>query len=484
MSFFVLPAISTVWIAGLAYLLWLKTRSLVFVFGGLALYFWSIHGAWGIIYEKSVGNSELLRYHYIERTLFSIALNDSYFATLLYYALFCILVLSVALIFTTGRSYRKNAPAECLAAPNHTILLAFSVLCGVLSYLLIANVFARAVVLGQTGYAAVGMETVQFFTIHQILGRAALYVALIGFAILLCGPNAVYFAANFKWHHLAAYLTVLLVLVGYMMLLGDKNELFGGFVLAALLYIANHRAPRVGRMVVASVFLFLLVASVDYLRGFALLSGGVSKITLGDFLRVTSSIFFSNEAFAAHFSMYGAVHFGLKPSLGEGIKAFLFSVIPRNIWPDRPVGTYAFYVKGVNALPGHGYTIHHATAWYLDFGVAGIILGAILLGTIWTSLYNRFARGQFGVSLLANIFWVIAPFSFTAYFPNIIRAGIGVYKGVIIGAFIFPVLALYLACVRWRILPWQRSGRKDNDIGTGNIPGTGVEGGAVADSQC
>ena len=147
--------------------------------------------------------------------------------------------------------------------------------------------------------------------------------------------------------------------------------------------------------------------------------------------------------------MYGALEFRLEPTYGTSITNLAASVIPRAFWKDRPDDIYVYYAEGVQALPGQGYSINHATGWYLNFGVPGLIIGAILLGLVWTACYNRFLQAPNHSSRWMRIFTLIAPWTFTSYLPMIIRAGPEVYKGVCIEAFLLPTLVFWIASRDW-----------------------------------
>jgi len=449
MPFYSLLFVTTSSLFLLAYLIWRKTRALVFRFGAVCLYFWSLHGAWAVVFDKRGGDSGL-NYHYIEGKLFTIFLDFEYFLSIGYYAVFCIVVLLVALVFSSPKRSLIKRPAERRPVLNHPLLILISAGLGFASYYFIADVLIGAIVMGQTGYAAVTADTVPFLTLHKVLNRGAVVIGLIGFSIMMCGDCSRFFKANYKHRYFVVYVVLLTGLIGYTVLLGNKNTLVGGFSAALFIYFAHHASPPYGRIIGVSFMLVMIIGSVDYLRGFAILSG--EGVDLDELLVAAASIFLSNEAFAAHFSMYGVLFHDVHTAVGKDLISLLSSIVPIDIWPDRPVGVYEDYAAGVAALAGQGYTIHHATAWYLDFGLAGLFMGASALGAIWILLFNRFAEGRLGSGRLSYIFWLIAPFTFTSYLPNILREGMSAYKGLVIDAFIIPVAILSLATVRWRIL--------------------------------
>ena len=136
----------------------------------------------------------------------------------------------------------------------------------------------------------------------------------------------------------------------------------------------------------------------------------------------------SNEAFAAHFSMYGVLGRG-PPKFGYSLYALVCSIVPRVLWPDRPSGHLLLLQRQVGAIQDQGYSLHHATGWYLNFGIAGVVLGGVVLGLVWAFCLNAHQRIRPRSGLLFRLFAVIAPWLFVAYLPPLVRAGPEGYKG-------------------------------------------------------
>ena len=116
----------------------------------------------------------------------------------------------------------------------------------------------------------------------------------------------------------------------------------------------------------------------------------------------------------------------------------------RALWPNRPLDIYFYYSDAVGAIPNQGYSLHHATGWYLNFGISGILLGAVVLGGVWAACI----RSQSSVEQrlgASKVFAIIAPWLFVAYLPPLIRAGPEGYKGWILEAVLIPVAVLTLS---------------------------------------
>ena len=85
MQYFAMLSVSTAVIAALACVLYQRRRDMGLIVGALALYYWSLFGAWSIVIDKTGGFSGK-NYHYLENKLFPIALDSHYMLALGLYA--------------------------------------------------------------------------------------------------------------------------------------------------------------------------------------------------------------------------------------------------------------------------------------------------------------------------------------------------------------------------------------------------------------
>ncbi|MCP4293192.1 MAG: hypothetical protein GY780_15315, partial [bacterium] len=186
------------------------------------------------------------------------------------------------------------------------------------------------------------------------------------------------------------------------------------------------------------------IITIDYTRSFALTEFS-SEFSLTDAIGSFGQILTSNEGFSAHFSMYGVLHYSVPITWGTSITSLLASGVPRLFWASRPESVYYHYASSVGASMDQGYTIHHATAWYLNFGFTGIIFGASLLGFLWARLFQNTVIRIQGNSLLVSIFPAVGFAFFTGGLPGLIRGGIESYKAVILYSLLAPFLVLLLS---------------------------------------
>ncbi len=72
------------------------------------------------------------------------------------------------------------------------------------------------------------------------------------------------------------------------------------------------------------------------------------------------------------FPLYGVLADEAEPRFGYSLYSLACSVVSRAVlWPDRPADIYNYYADSVGAIQNQGYSVHHATGWYLNFGYRG-----------------------------------------------------------------------------------------------------------------
>ena len=442
MEYFALLTVATAIIAALALALYRRRRDLGVVAGTAALYYWSLFGAWYIVIDKTGGFSGK-NYHYLELKLFPIALDRNYMLALGLYAGFLI---AAQVTMLTVLSRRRDRPMPRLVLRHGPILTA-GFLAGIASFLLIHNKLSLAWTLNASAYSYTRAETDQWFTLHQVLNRVALLPPAIGFAALMAGNRSRYFVSVRKRYTLAAYALLFLGMGVFTFVLGNKNEVLVALLAGLLAYAASVRRPSLLRaaLVLGAGFWFLY--AIDLFRAVPVTEMRAAVTgRLGQATQVARFMTSSNEAYAAHFSLYGVLAGNVEPRFGYSLYALACSVVPRVLWPSRPLDIYFYYSESVGAIQNQGYSVHHATGWYLNFGIPGVALGGVTLGWVWAWCLNAHQRIRPASGLLFRLFATVAPWLFVAYLPPLIRAGPEGYKGLVIEAFLIPVGTLALAC--------------------------------------
>jgi hypothetical protein len=452
MEFYAVLTAATAAIVALALVLWFRTGHVGFPVGIGLFYYWSLHGAWSVILDRTGGDSGK-RYDYLTVKMFPIDLDGDYFLTLIYYALFIILM-ELTLLACLG-SENNNAPVQTKTIRvSHPTVFVVAVLSWLVSYIIMQDQLKSAADLGMSAYIATrgGLgEMHPLFTAHQILNRFAIFSLAIGCAVYLTGRTGKWLTGSTGLSYGFLYGGLALGIFAYLAMLGNKNELLSALILGAMVYIGNSQKVRWAPGAVLGAVAFAAIASIDFIRGIPLIELS-DRINWWDALMWAPEIRSSNEAFAAHFSLYGVLHFHAGLTYGDTFTALAASIVPRLFWPDRPEGSYIQYAEtlGIYEGPtGQGYAIHHATGWYLNFGLWGLIAGAVLLGAIWAKCYHAHRAVCGGDRGWRNVLALIAPAGFVSFVPPLVRAGPDAYKGLILEAFVIPTVIILLVSVRW-----------------------------------
>jgi hypothetical protein len=452
MGFYAFLTVATAAITALAWLIWRKTRNPGFLIGIAALYYWSLYGAWSIVTDQLGGDSGM-RYHYLYKKMFAVYLDGDYLMSLMLYTLF-VLVVELSILLVARKADSVNHVPRPIEI-SHPIIIVVGLLAAAGSYLFIRDGLQAAALMNKAAYHVTrGLsrdEVVPFYTLHQLLNRVALYPAVIGIAVWFSGSSPRLIRARRTPWVLPLYFALCAWMFAFAMVLGNKNDLLVPGITGVLFYVANSERPNYGGLVVLGCAGLIGLWMIDLLRGtpFPQFLQAVQNLDFDRLQEAVAEGSASNEAFGAHFSMYGSLIYDVAPTWGSSIVSLLASAVPRVFWPDRPDEIYVYYADQVNAVAGQGYAIHHATGWYLNFGVAGILIGAMILGVVWATCANAYLHASAVRSRLLYLLAVLSPCTFAAYVPDIVRAGPEVYKGVTVEAFLIPAFVLYVASLSW-----------------------------------
>ncbi|MES2629092.1 MAG: hypothetical protein V4616_09010, partial [Bacteroidota bacterium] len=118
--------------------------------------------------------------------------------------------------------------------------------------------------------------------------------------------------------------------------------------------------------------------------------------------------------------------------------------------PDRPAPVYEYYTQQLVKDKRQGFTINHAAAWYLNFGIAGILIGALVFGGIWVVLYNT-AQSLQNMPVFVRLFCVLGASVFVAFIPTLVRTGPEGYKALIFEALLLPCILIFIATLPGKI---------------------------------
>jgi hypothetical protein len=441
-EYFILLGLATVAIAGLAAAIYRRCGDMGVIVGIGALYYWSLYGAWFVVIDK-LGGASGKSYYYLERKLFPVSLDEDYLLALALYAGF---IITVELTILALAATKTNRVGPKLTLRHEPILL-LGFLAGIASFLLIREKLGTAWALNTSAYWYTRSQTDEWFTVHQVLNRVALIPPAIGVATIAAGNRSRFFVSATRRFTVWGYALLFCGMGAFTFVLGNKNEVFTAMLAGFLAYLASVRRPNWTKVLLTGAAGLWFLYAIDYFRATPLNSMSDTVTSrIEDATGIGRFVTSSNEAFAAHFSLYGVLHAQVAPQFGYSIYSLACSIIPRIIWKSRPPDIYVYYSESVGAVQNQGYSLHHAAGWYLNFGIAGIFLGAIVLGLFWVAFLNAHRRIHTRTGLIVRIFAVVAPWVFAAGLPPLIRAGPEGYKGIFIESIVIPVGVLLFAC--------------------------------------
>lgn len=441
-AFYLLLGAESAAVVVLAIVLGIRTRTVATPLGIALIYYFSLLGAWFVISDLSGSdNSQLgFTYYYLFDRLFDVRLDGDYFTALALHGLFVVTI--CATLLSTMRPFAVEAGRDARVTISHWPVIALCAFAGFAAFALVRERLAEALSGGVSAYVLTrAFENDPVFSIGAVLARMALVPASLGFATWWSGTDARFVRGqtNSRWA-LAGYVGVIGSMYAMSVALGNKNELLFGLMAAGLFYLVNARRPQRLRLFAIGTAALVAIALIEILRAVpvALILATISPQSVG--LAAIGPLQ-SNEIFAAHFSMYGVLHYRLSYTWGASLVNLAVSVVPRILWPSRPTDVYTHYATSVGSVEGQGYTIHHDAGWYLNFGVPGIVLGGCVLALVWSAVHNALLRDR-PRRTLTELFVSIAPWTMVAGLPSLLRGGPEAYKGLIVNSFLVPTLVL------------------------------------------
>lgn len=447
--------------AGCTWLLWTRTKNIGFVLGMLAIYFWTLQGAWGISATIHHGswNHE---WTYLLTKMFPVALDHDYVRTLVYYGLFIVSVFTAATI-AAGMGPPPQAQHPLII--DHGRLSTYCILGGVAALLLSADILTTAIRRGTSGYLLIadGETGGLRYVFFQLVLRGTLFAACIGGPAWLSGNQG----RLIRGRPLRTAGLRYAILLGSIFLLcvalGNKNALLLGLITAVTVSVTNAAKARIGRVAITALAGICMIASINLTRDRNPLEA-LRTLSGPDVASAFTAAFQSNEQYAAHLSMYGVLSHDVELTHGSSLLSLLASAIPRAVWPDRPDPIYNYYAHAVNVVADQGYTIHHATAWYLNFGLAGILVGGAVLGALWGWSFTKLKSPCDGGSLLRQTMNMTSFFLITGGLPRLLRGGPEDYKSFFLTSLIIPLCIIVPACRRGTVSRATESGSSLNNL--------------------
>lgn len=455
----------TVAYAWCARVLYRRTRSVGLPIGLALVYYWTFAGAWFFIGDQAIGFQGYrigLGYYYLMEKMFPFVLNGNYLLALCAYSLFAAGLFAALFLLVPKVQDRSIAQV----ALDHRYILLGGTLCLLFSVLSAVPLIQEAWQTGRPYYLVMHEDTGRMATLRAWADRGASLCYVFGYAILLGSghPRSYFDDRPTPWQRRAYPFAIVLMGI-YLSLLGDRHTLFTVLILAVVYLFDRLRREGLKRAARLVLLLLVMLAFGGWIRGFTP-QGTRAPLDRTPFslkaiahvprqqdglFRKTGNVVLGNEMFCAHFSMFGVLERGVRPETGISFTylATLTSPLIRTGVP--PTGVYDLYAREARLTPGQGYTINHATGWYLNFGWIGLVLGGLFMGGAWGAMLRTSARVD--EHYPARLAAIMLPYFFVAYIPPVIRSGPEAYWGMFMEGLVMPMTILALsASLRW---PWK-----------------------------
>lgn len=459
--------------------MWRLNRDLTLPISTFFIYYFTLGGAIFFPIDAFLGfKGAEIGLHYLPMfdRLFKVSFDFNYLNACLLYVFFILIFQFTYLILMKKKQHlgdalnlnEKHIPFKLSINTNYIMLMSlFFIFISI--YVLRKELF-YAIANEKSIYIITRANTNPYYTIHQLANEFAIIIPFIAYSFTILKNNKYNININKKKLSFVILFLCCSISSIYIAMLGNRREILSGLVICLLISLnefKNINYKKLGAIVLLVFSIFLMnnffrstsipklinnLAHPSYDQGLSLKKennnnqeSGVakSKHALGSF-------FLSNELFYAHFSMYGVLEKKVPITHGSSLIYLFSSIIPRSVYAKRPPDIYSYYAKSVNAAPGQIYTIHHATAWYLNFGILGIFIGAILLALLFVFSFRiKFLNLKYQNKFIIFLKFLM-PYLICSQIVTFITAGPEAYKAMIVEGVILPIL-LIAFCTRKEI---------------------------------
>lgn len=442
----------------------LRTRDLSIPVGAFLVYFWTLLGAWPFILDAATGYQGYrvgLSYYYLMEKMFPFEVDTDYVKAVLLHGTF--MAGMVAAWSFMSRRRTDDDEQRPVMVVDHRRFLIGGVALVLVSLAMVLPEVRMAMRDDVSVYVALSQVEGARGALHGLMNEMAAMCLVLGGAIRLSedAPRPWFTSRNGKWT-LRAYPALVHLLCLYFVFVGDRHPIFVGLVVGCLLLFQVYGRSGWRKA-------FPLVATC---LGAIILAGWVRSFTWHEVATLSKhenpeaapypyelpliahvpakkgpvaavlEHFWTNELFAPHFSMYGVLRCDVPMAPGVSFRYLLYAFRP-SFMGARPGTVYDHYAEHARLVPGQGYTIHHATAWYLNAGVAGPFVGGAMVGLLWTLARWRPRQSRWAPRTVVML--RMAPFLFVAFLPQLLRTGPEAYKALMIEGLGMPLFLLFLA---------------------------------------
>lgn len=472
--------------------IWKITPNVIFPMCTFIFYYWSLAGAWIFTLDQSFGEfgrSLYMSYYVYLEKVYPVKLDSTYSLMICFYSLFIISFQSAIWYFLKKKSIEPIYTENKEKIKLNPVIVSVSILFFIcLSFYIVKAPIYKAIKMDESAYLNVRRGLAPFYTFHQLFNLASSFLSYFYLSVLLSRNSSkmfevvpskignvlfgIAFLLNSSWllflgnrHELLIVGITAFLFITYPII--NKKHLKPIAIIMGLLFInfvltdpMRSLTPKLVRPLKNSEFLRKkenVILIKDYIetekKANALLDSSeihdmnvaslyYSKSKLESFKIALASVVFSNEMFSGQFSLYASLKENIPITYGHSIKSAFYTFIPRTIISQRPESSYEYYSNKLKLNKNQGFTINHATDWYLNFGIIGLVLGGLFWGILMVKL---FVWSKMIPKEIIRSLTFLAMISLSAYFSIIIRGGIDVLKVIVFESILIPIM-LVLTC--------------------------------------
>jgi hypothetical protein len=429
---------------------WKRCGDVSVPLGSAIIYVWTLLGAWAFIGDDASafqGYRIGFNYYYLMERMFPFVVDGMYVKSLGWYGIFALGLFGTLRLLVPG----KRGPVLIRPVIGREVMVALGLGALGLSIVCAWPIMQQAIAEKRSVYTV----------LHEWTGwrRSAMALCNEAAAMAFVWGSAIHMARNGEWSPLNekgrflpawSYAAGLLLLCIFLTAIGDRHTLFQALVLSVIHLIGSQGRKAWRNVGVLGSACVLALLAGGSLRGLAWTEEGLAQPTKDDevftlpaiqhiprhtsgLLQRTGEKVFSNEFFCAHFSMYGVLSQHIPPAPGISFRYLASSLRPAS---ERSRTAYDHYAMEAHLVEGQGYTIHHATAWYLNFGTVGVLLGGLVLGGLWVFMFRMRTMVPFALKGFAQVL----PWCFVAFLPSLIRNGPEAFKSLLFEGLALPFI--------------------------------------------
>lgn len=483
--------------------IWSISKNVIFPMCTFIFYYWSLAGAWIFILDQMTGEIgrkiNITYYVYLEK-VYPVKLDSTYAQMILYYGIFILFFQLTTLFILRKTSKLKKVEIIQKSIYLHPAIISFTILIFItIAFFIVRIPIYKAIYLEESVYMNVRKGLVPFYSFHQLFNLGACFLSYIYLAVWLKKDHSSSFVRVSSKIGGVFFILVFILTNMWLVFLGNRHEILI-LGITAFLYISY---PKIERKQFISLAILVTILGVNFvmtdplrslmpkilkpLQNEAFLKNSKIQKQIFNYIEIETkfltksvkdnkvknedelssqaheknishvyynkskldkikmamgAVLFSNEMFSGQFSLYGSLKEKIPITFGHSVKSTFAIFIPKFLVKDRPETSYEYYSKKLKLDPNQGFTINHATDWYLNFGVIGIAIGGIFWGLFISYLYI----GTFLLnSDIKRKLSFLALLSVASYFAMIIRGGIDVMKVIVFEAILIPI-ALVIFC--------------------------------------